>query len=293
METLESIWRRIHTAEQLHGLVRTMKALAAVNIRQFERAVAALHEYQATVELALQATLRRTEDGGPFARQSEPRRLGAVVCGSDQGMCGPLNDRMVRFAESQFAQLGFARDARSVIAVGQRVASRIADAGEEVDSVLSMSGTVGGLASLAETLLMKIDQWREQEAIERVVVFYCEHLSRAAYEPRRIDLLPIDRVWLETQATKPWPTQMIPHIVGSSADLFSELIRQTMFVSLYRACAESQASENASRLLTMRGAEQSIGEHLDELTRAYHQQRQMAITEELLDIASGFESLEG
>jgi F-type H+-transporting ATPase subunit gamma len=73
--------------------------------------------------------------------------------------------------------------------------------------------------------------------------------------------------------------------------LFSALIRQYLFVSLFRACAESLASENASRLAAMRGAERNIGDQLTELTHQFHQKRQMAITEELLDIASGFEAL--
>jgi pyruvate, water dikinase len=59
------------------------------------------------------------------------------------------------------------------------------------------------------------------------------------------------------------------------------------------ATAESLASENASRLASMQGAERNIAGQLDDLNRQYHQKRQMAITEELLDIVSGFEALKG
>jgi F-type H+-transporting ATPase subunit gamma len=75
--------------------------------------------------------------------------------------------------------------------------------------------------------------------------------------------------------------------------LFSALIRQYLFVSLFRACAESLASENASRLAAMQGAERNIEERLEELQTQFHQQRQMTITEELLDIVAGFEALSG
>lgn len=51
------------------------------------------------------------------------------------------------------------------------------------------------------------------------------------------------------------------------------------------------ASENASRLAAIRGAEKNIGDRIVELTSRFHQLRQMTITEELLDIASGFEAL--
>jgi F-type H+-transporting ATPase subunit gamma len=73
--------------------------------------------------------------------------------------------------------------------------------------------------------------------------------------------------------------------------LFSTLIRQYLFVSLFQAFAESLASENASRLAAMQRAEQNIGDRLEELNAEFHRRRQMSITSELLDIVSGFEAL--
>ena len=74
--------------------------------------------------------------------------------------------------------------------------------------------------------------------------------------------------------------------------LFSSLIHHYLFTGLYRAFAESLASENARRLATMRRAEQNISDRLDELKMQYHQQRQSAVTSELLDIISAFETLD-
>jgi F-type H+-transporting ATPase subunit gamma len=86
---------------------------------------------------------------------------------------------------------------------------------------------------------------------------------------------------------------MLPLFSMDRDQLFSALIRQYLFVSLFRACAESLASENASRLAAMQGAERNIEERLEELQTQFHQQRQMTITEELLDIVAGFEALSG
>jgi F-type H+-transporting ATPase subunit gamma len=73
--------------------------------------------------------------------------------------------------------------------------------------------------------------------------------------------------------------------------LFSRLIRQYLFISLYRATVESLASENAARLAAMQAAEKNIEERLTVLNAEYRQQRQNLITGELLDIVSGFEAL--
>jgi len=73
--------------------------------------------------------------------------------------------------------------------------------------------------------------------------------------------------------------------------LLSALLRQYFFVSLYRACALSLAAENTSRLAAMQAAEKNINERLDELKTSYQHERQAAITEELLDIISGFKAV--
>ena len=75
--------------------------------------------------------------------------------------------------------------------------------------------------------------------------------------------------------------------------LFSWLIREYLFVSLYRGFAESLASENASRLASMQVAERNIENRLDELNAQYHQQRQSGIDAELFDLVAGFEALGG
>ena len=71
------------------------------------------------------------------------------------------------------------------------------------------------------------------------------------------------------------------------------LVREYLFVSLFRACAESLASENASRLAAMQRAEKNIDELLEDLNRTFHRLRQSGIDEELFDVVSGFEALAG
>jgi F-type H+-transporting ATPase subunit gamma len=69
------------------------------------------------------------------------------------------------------------------------------------------------------------------------------------------------------------------------------LIREYLFVSLFRSCAESLASENSSRLGAMQRAEKNINEILDLLRHQFHRLRQSTIDEELFDVISGFEAL--
>ncbi len=84
---------------------------------------------------------------------------------------------------------------------------------------------------------------------------------------------------------------MIPQVAGEPQNTLLALIREFLFVSLFRACAESLASENASRLKAMQRAEKNIDELLDDLGHKYHRTRQSAIDKELFDVVSGFEAL--
>ena len=79
--------------------------------------------------------------------------------------------------------------------------------------------------------------------------------------------------------------------MGNGTVALRMLIREYLFVSLFRACAESLASENASRLAAMQRADKNIDELLEQLKGTFHRLRQNGIDEELFDVISGFEAL--
>lgn len=291
METVESLKRRIHTAEDLHSVVRTMKALAAVNIRQLENAVESLADYFRTIELGLRVVIGQPGRQAFTARTASQQSLGAIVFGSDQGMCGPLNDQIVAHVLEQLKGDASHPGERCILTVGTRAGARLQDAGQAVEAMLPIASSLSGITPLVQDVLMQVEQWHMSLQTDRIIVFYCEHLSRSSYRVRSLNLLPIDRGWLDDLGKQEWPTNVLPTFTIEPDKLFSSLVRQYLFVSLYRACAESMASENASRLAAMRGAERNIGDRIIELTAKFHQRRQMSITEELLDIASGFEAL--
>lgn len=54
-----------------------------------------------------------------------------------------------------------------------------------------------------------------------------------------------------------------------------------------------RSGRRAARIAAMQAAEKNIEERLDELNGAFNKKRQSAITEELLDVVTGFEALGG
>lgn len=293
METLEILQRKIATTEALHSIVKTMKALAAVNIRQYEKAVTSLQEYNRAIELGLQIMLKMSPSGGATARPAPPGRVGGIVIGSDQGMCGALNEQVVSHTLASLRKFGIRKEDRTMVAIGLRVTTRLEDAGEFIEHVLPVPGSAESITPLVQALLIMIEEWRAQRGVDRLLLFYNRFLSGAKHHPYSLQLLPLDAQWLRTLEQKTWPSPVLPLFTMDRDRLFSRLIRQYLFVTLSRACAESLASENASRLASMQNAERNILERFDELQAQFHQQRQTEITGELLDIVAGFEALDG
>ena len=134
---------------------------------------------------------------------------------------------------------------------------------------------------------------REKGEITQVYLFHNHPKPGVIYAPVSQRLLPLDDVWRRDLAAVRWPTKNLPGVMNGGELTLLALVREYLFVSLLRACAESLASENASRLAAMRRAEKNIDELLEELNRAFHRLRQSGVDEELFDVVSGFEALTG
>lgn len=292
MQTLESLRKKIGSAEELKSVVRTMKALAAVNIRQYEKAVESLSEYNRTTQLGLQVVLREGLLEQPMVRSFESGHFGAVIFGSQQGLSGQFNDQISSYAVEEMLTLKVQRKDARVMALGDRLVPELEERQLTPHKLFPLPSSVAGITSAVWEVLVEIENWRIEEQLERIVLFYHRQLSGASYEPQTVYLFPIDPEWFKRWEMGGWPSRTLPAFSMNRGELLSSLLRQHLFASLYRAFAESLASENASRLSAMHAAEKNITESLEELTKQFHLERQTSITSELLDIVSGFEALE-
>ncbi len=292
MPTMEALERRIRSAEDLESVVRTMKTLAAVSIRQYEAAVAALGDYTRTLALGFRM-LRwlHPRQEIPQSVLAENGKLGLIVFGSDQGMCGSFNEQIAEFVEETSETLQPDRTRRSHLVIGLRVAGRLEDRGLAISRVFEVPGSVAGITQLVLELLPAVTAWQAEQKLERVFVFHNTRQTETTYGPMHVQLLPLDPDRLMEPRTRKWASRSLPSVTMPPGDVYMMLIRQHMFVSLFRACAHSLAGENASRITSMQAAERNIAQRLEEFRDEWRRTRQTAITEELLDVITGFETL--
>lgn len=290
-DTPASVRRQIDSATELRSVVRTMKAVAASSIGQYEDSVRALADYYRTVELGLGAAFRElvpaTARNGARVRRV-PAASGVVVFGSDQGLVGTFNEVVTDGAIDALRSLP--APAR-VWAVGERAQARLAGAGVQIVRGFGVPTSVDAVAPLVAQIVVETESHGGDDETYELLLVYNRPASGATYAPVRQRLLPLDDEWLRELVERPWATRNVPEVLGDGTASLRALLREYLFISLFRACAESLASENAARLAAMQRADKNIDELLERLQGRFRRLRQSGIDEELFDVVSGFEAL--
>jgi F-type H+-transporting ATPase subunit gamma len=294
MDTLESLRSKSEGAKDLKSVVSAMKAMAASNIVQYETAVSALDDYYHTVALGIIAYFKAEKIEGISEKKSikknNEHQICAIVFGSDQGLVARFNDAMADFVT---ASLNTLPGKKIIWAVGERVALLLSDVGMPAAKLYPVPNDVNSITPLVTEILNKSQESNEQETINEFYIFHNQPKPGASYIPVMQRFLPLDEKWKDSLQKIQFPGKLLPQVVGNKSDTLFALIGGYLFVSLFKACAESLASENASRLDAMQRAEKNIGDLLDDLNKKYHRLRQSSIDEELFDVVSGFEALKG
>jgi len=287
----ERVRRQLESAESLGAVVRTMKTLASVRVHQYRRTMRALDASTLTLDRAARALLHLHPELADPEPLPPDASAALVVFGSDRGLCGPFNDRMARAAAARLDG-DAARERTRVVAIGRRVASRLRTLGIEPAVRLPAPSSLATVEASMASLLGVVDAWRAEGAAERLLLVYSRPVGATRFEPRTVQVVPIDPAWLRSLRDRPWPTRRVPMELSDPARLAKAVIRQRMALAIVKAFGSSLAAENAARLAAMEAASRNVEERLARLRAAYHGARQAAVTAELLDVQAAAEALE-
>lgn len=284
-DTLESLRRKLDSATKLGSVVRAMKALAASSIGQYEAALRALGDYEKSVEIGLRTCIPDVE----ISRSPLPGSIGAIVFGSDQGLVGRFNETIAQFALGQLAAMP---GGKRISGVGDRVCEQVEAAGFTLVQRYTLPGSVEGISALVERLLLESEASHSKGECASVFIFNNRPQSMALYAPVSLRLLPLDA---EAAAGPPetprQPAARFREVLGAHDATRSALVREYLFICLYKACAESLASENGGRLVAMQSAQKNIEALSAATSQSYYRLRQSSIDADLFDVMTGFNTL--
>lgn len=299
METMQGLTRRLKATNALQSVVRTMKTLSMVSLRQFETAERAVGVYEHTITLGLQAVLRQNQlsaEAKP-ARKAHPReshsRTGVLAIGSDFGLCGRFNERLADFVVEELSGEGLDPAKTPVLVAGERLFARLEARGAEPLDLGAMPGTVAAITPHTDAALVRLDRFQHEHRLDRVLLFHNARPRAGPVETVKAVLLPVDPAWLDGLAKAPWPSRRLPMHTMETDALFAALLRQFLFAAVYRAFARSLAAEHAMRFAAMQSAQSNIRDNLADLNALWRQMRQGAITAELIDAIGRVEALRG
>jgi F-type H+-transporting ATPase subunit gamma len=268
-----------------------MKAMAAVNITQYENAVSSLADYDQTVKLGLNVCFHQANTAGSAAHhmlKNDHKNIAVIAFGSDQGLVGQFNNLL---AECISKTVQTYPGEKYIWAIGERIRPLLSTVDMNIGKSYRLPGCLDTVSELVGELILEIEWQRENNNIGQLFVFHNKPTSKSTYSPTMHKLLPFDQNWKNELVLAQWPNRSLPELLNNKEITFKALIREYLFVSIYKACAESLASENACRLEAMLRAEKNIEELLDGLNRNFRHQRQTGIDEELFDLVAGYEAL--
>ncbi|MBQ7632496.1 MAG: F0F1 ATP synthase subunit gamma [Alphaproteobacteria bacterium] len=283
----EALQRKIKTTQELREIVGNMKTLSSVSILQYEQANTVLEKYQHNLRDAIH--ILAMHNGIPqfiSANFRNPRYL-IIIIGSDNGMVGRFNREIIEYVQSFIKTRKIAADSSCFITIGKRLSQLAEQADLRLIAGYATSNSVKAVISLAETIIMRIEQAMRSQRITDIYICYHRrgNAGNTAVEMKKI--LPVDADSLLKLKNKKWDTNNIPMMPVDKSKMFAALVGEIMMIALAKQINSSLAAEHFIRMTNMQNAEKNIDENLATMNLEFQQQRQDEITGELIDVVSG------
>ena len=293
MPSAREMRSRIRSVGNIAQVTRALQAVSASKARKAEQAVAATRPYAAKAWQVLQHL--SNQPGRAYlhpllTERSAMRRILVVMVSSDRGLCGAYNINVVRFALERFRRpdaevryVAIGRKGREML-VRRRGELRAEFSGLPADPVFADVSAIGRLA---------VDDFLAGQA-DQVHLVYTDFVNLLTQVPRVVKLLPLE---LEVGGGR--VKDFAAHGQHASAyiyepgetELLDQIVPRFTALQVFQAILESQASEQAARMVAMRNATENAKELVSALRLDYNKARQQAITSDMLDIAGGAEAL--
>ena len=282
MAALQDIKRRIRSVSGTRQITKAMQLVAASKLRRYQEAAIAPRAYtiasrELLGRLGNSSDIRRH----PLYQRRHVKTVLTVMIAGDRSLAGPYNSNIYRTFNEHVAGL---KVSHQVIGVGRQAAHHIAKT-VSIDEIAAYRIENGpGQVELVLPILRQVTELFESRRVDAVYIVYTKFHSSVRQEVVLSQLLPV--VPEAGQATK-------SALEPSPEVLLDVATRRLLRAQLLQAVVDSRASEQAARMLAMMTATDNADDLIDDLTLAYNNVRQSAITQELAEITAGAEAING
>jgi F-type H+-transporting ATPase subunit gamma len=301
--TQRDVKARIGSVKNIQKITRAMEMVAAARLRRAEQRIAALRPYAGAIRRmtrqAAEAAGASEVSGLPILKQHDSEsKIALLLVTGDRGLAGAFNSQIVRAGLR--AGREYEGDGSTTIysAVGRRGVSTLNFRGKDpVGRYVGFTDrpSYADARAIAEDLIAAYVDGKA----DRVEIFYNGYVSPLTQEVRRETLLPLQQATIlegseesedETEERKPGRRALVEY-EPDPKEILARLVPDYVEISVYRALLESTASEHGARMTAMRNASQNAGELIEDLTLEMNRARQAEITQEIMEVVAGAESL--
>ncbi|MGG6240905.1 F0F1 ATP synthase subunit gamma [Nodosilinea sp. AN01ver1] len=315
MPNLKAIRDRIKSVKNTRKITEAMRLVAAAKVRRAQEQVIATRPFAdrlAQVLYGLQSRLRFEEADLPLLKQRDVQTVALLVISGDRGLCGGYNTNVIRRAEIRAQELAAEGLNYKFVIVGRKANQYFKRRDQPIESSfigMEQIPTAAEASTIADELLSLF----LSDEVDRVELIYTRFVSLVSSRPVIQTLLPLDPQGLEVsddeifrlttrggvfqvereKVTGPAPTEFPQDMIFEQdpVQILDALLPLYLNNQILRALQESAASELAARMTAMNNASDNAKELAKTLNLTYNKARQAAITQEILEVVAGANSL--
>jgi len=296
---------RIGSVRNIQKITRAMEMVAAARLRRAEQRIAALRPYAGAIR---RMTRQAAEAAGgevsslPILTEHESvSNVALLLVTGDRGLAGAFNSQIIRAGVRAGAQ--HESDGHDIrwFASGRRGVSSLTFRKKDVQGRYVGFTDRPAYANAREIAEDLIAAYVDGE-VDQVEIFYNGYISPLSQVVRRETLLPLQRATILDEDDADNGEEKADREDGSGKhalveyepepeEILKRLVPDYVEISVYRALLESTASEHGARMTAMRSASENAGELIEDLTLEMNRARQAEITQEIMEVVAGAESL--
>lgn len=295
MATLRDIRQRITTVQNTSKITSAMKMVATAKLRRAQDAILSARPYATKLsEILSNLALAEEQFAHPFFQvRKDVTSIAFLVITSDRGLCGSFNTTILRSAVTYISELKekYPTAKLSLVLVGKKSIAQLSKTEEfvqeqfpDVFGKLQFS-TAFSIASLLSEGFLNYDY-------DLVTMIYSEFKSLIKQVPTIQQLLPI--VPETTTTATNTKKKTVDYIYEPNREeILDTLLPKYLNMQVWKGLLESNAAEQAARMMAMDAATNNANDLIKILKLSYNKARQAAITTEMLEIVGGAEALKG
>lgn len=288
MANLKDIKLRITSIQKTQQITRAMKMVAASKMKRATDAIVSLRPFADKLQHFM-SNLNLDEELVSNLIQSD-REVQAellIVIAGDKGLCGGFNANVRKVVQAKLAENNAAGVATKMIVVGKKTVEFCKKF--DSDIVESYSDIFKDIQFIhASDMVAKAKAMYESEDVDRVLVIYNKFVNAITQTVETDQLLP-----LEFDAEEQSDQLSADYIFEpSKAELLASIIPKYLNTQVWRSLLESNASEQAARMMAMENATNNAGDLIIQLRKEFNKIRQASITTEISEIVGGAAALQ-